>query len=123
MKRRLESVGKTVEAAVEAALKELGVSRERAEVAVLSAPVRGFFGMGSRAARVEVTVIDDPVGDVERFLRELFLLMDASVRVIVTRVDQELLVDLQSDDPGLLIGRHGQTLDALQTLVAAVAHR
>jgi spoIIIJ-associated protein len=123
MRRRLESVGKTVEAAVESALQQLGVGRERAEVTVLTAPARGLFGIGSRAARVEVAVIDDPAGDVERFLRELFVLMDTAVHVVVRCSDQELVVDLDTEDPGLLIGRHGQTLDALQALVTAVAHR
>lgn len=37
--------------------------------------------------------------------------------------DGEIIMDIVGDDLGVLIGRHGKTLDALQTLVAAIAHR
>ena len=52
----IEKTGRTLDAAIDAALLELGVDRDCVEIDVLEAPSRGFLGIGSRDARILVTV-------------------------------------------------------------------
>lgn len=121
--RRVVVSGKTVEEAVFEALRQLRIGRDRAEVVVKTAPSRGFFGIGARAAQVEVTVMEDPVGDVERFLREMFVAMGIAVKLTSRRDGDEVTFRLEGDKVGLLIGKHGQTLDAIQNLASAVGNK
>lgn len=121
--RKVCVVGKTVELAVADALVQLGVGRERAEVVVKTAPSRGFLGFGVRDAEVEVAVIEDPVGDAERFLREMLVTMGMAVKLSRTIQGDDVTFALEGDRVGLLIGKHGQTLDAIQLLVNAVGNK
>ena len=123
MVRKVCVVGKTVEFAVADALAQLGVGRDRAEVVVKTAPSRGFFGFGARGAEVEVAVVEDPVGDAERFLREMFVTMGIAVRLSCALQGDDVTFSLEGDRVGLLIGKHGQTLDAIQVLVNAVGNK
>jgi spoIIIJ-associated protein len=50
----VEVRGKTVEVAVEAALQELGIDRDRADIEVIQSPEKGFLGMGGKDAVVRV---------------------------------------------------------------------
>jgi predicted RNA-binding protein Jag len=50
----VEVRGKTVDVAVEAALEELGIDRDRAEIEVIQEPEKGFLGMGGKDAVVRV---------------------------------------------------------------------
>ncbi len=123
MVRKVCVVGKTVEFAVADALAQLGVGRDRAQVVVKTAPSRGFLGFGARGAEVEVAVVEDPVGDAERFLREMFVTMGIAVRLSCEVEGDDVAFSLQGDRVGLLIGKHGQTLDAIQVLVNAVGNK
>lgn len=114
---------KTVELAVQEALQRLQVGRERVDVLVLKAPSRGFLGIGAKLAQVEVSIVEDPVGDAERFLRELFVTMRLAVKVTTEVSGDQVVFDLSGDRVGLLIGKHGQTLDAIQHLVTAVGNK
>ena len=121
--RKVCVAGKTVELAVADALTQLGIGRERAEVVVKTAPSRGFLGFGARNAEVEVSIIEDPVGDAERFLREMFVTMGMAVKLSCTARGDDVTFSLEGDRVGLLIGKHGQTLDAIQVLVNAVGNK
>ncbi len=121
--RKVTVTGKTVELAVGEALHQLKVGRDRAEVVVKVAPSKGFLGIGARDAEVEVSVIEDPVGDAERFLREMFVAMRMAVRLTKQVDGTDVVFQLAGDRVGLLIGKHGQTLDAIQYLVNAVGNK
>lgn len=121
--RKVTVSAKTVELAVLEALQQLKVTRDRSRVVVKSAPRAGFLGFGAKNAEVEVSVVENPIGDVERFLREVFVAMGLSVRLRWERMNDEVVFHLAGDRVGLLIGKHGQTLDALQYLVNAVGNK
>ena len=55
MEKTVTKTAKTVDEAIEAALKELGVSREDAKIEVITEPAGGFLGLGSKDAEVKVT--------------------------------------------------------------------
>ncbi len=121
--KKVSVTAKTVELAVENALQQLNIGRDRAQVEVIVAPSKGFLGIGAKDALVEVSVIENPLGDAERFLRELFINMGFSIKITSEAKNKEVLVNLSGDRVGMLIGKHGQTLDALQHLTNAVGNK
>ncbi|MBR6541630.1 MAG: protein jag, partial [Anaerotignum sp.] len=61
--------------------------------------------------------------EAETFLKEVFLSMGLIVKINAELKDKHLLVELTGDDMGILIGKRGQTLDALQYLVNLVVNK
>ena len=114
----VEKVGKTVDEAVEQALAELGVETDQALVEVLEEPSRGLFGiLGTRPAKVRVRVKKTPSQRARQLLEEIFRTMDLSVEIKMKEKDGILMIDMQGAGLGMLIGKRGETLDALQYLV------
>lgn len=122
MMKSVEKVGRTVEEAVEAALEELGISRDQAEVRILEEPNKGFLGLvGTRQARVIVAPKEDGVTKARYLLEDILEELRLGATVEVTVGPDVIRFDVIGQDLGLLIGRRGQTLDALQYLVNLVA--
>ncbi len=71
------------------------------------------------------TVTGDPVKAAEEFLTGLFksMEMNISYKGEFKSENNELTVDLSGDDMGVLIGKRGQTLDALQYLTSQVVNK
>jgi len=121
----MEMTGKTIEEAVALALSELGVSEDRIDYEVLEAPSRGFLGfIGSKLAKVRVTVKPiDPMEVAKDFLDEIFSLMKLEVQIEKVSQQDCTVFNIRGNDLGILIGKHGQTLDALQYLTNLTANR
>ena len=121
----IEKTGKTVEEALEAALAELGVDRDQVEYKVLEAPSNALFGLlGGREAKVEVVLKKvNPVDTARAFLEKVTRAMGLAVSMSVSEDEDCITINLHGEDLGLLIGKHGQTLDALQYLMNLVAQR
>jgi spoIIIJ-associated protein len=121
---------------VEAALAELGVSEQEVDVTVLQEPRQGVLGIGAQAAEVivrvrrsEPEVSDEDLEDqgeiAAEFLEGVLTRMGVSADVEPAFEGGTMYVDVLGEGPddedmGLLIGRHGQTLDALQELTRVV---
>lgn len=115
---------KTVEEAVELALKQLNTDREHVKVTVLKESSRGFLGLiGSKEAEVEVVRIADPVSDAVQFLTRVTEKMGLSIDVTADKNEDHTLLNIAGSNLGMLIGRRGQTLDSLQYLTNIVANR
>lgn len=121
----LEKTGKSVEEALQAALDELGVTIDDVESEILETPSKGLFGfIGSKMAKVRVTVKKkNPVVTAQNFLQQIFAAMKLNVLVEVTEGEECTTLDIKGEDLGVLIGKHGQTLDALQYLTNLAANR
>jgi len=136
----IERNAPSVEEALEAALEELGASEQQVIVQILQEPRGGFLGVGSQDAIVRVRLKnrsgDLTEDDLEEqgeiaadFLEGLLSRMGLTAGVELNFEDDTMYVDILGTDPddedmGLLIGRHGQTLEALQELTrTAVIHR
>ncbi|MBP2634809.1 MAG: hypothetical protein H6Q72_716 [Firmicutes bacterium] len=121
----VETTGKTIDEAIELALAELDVTRDRIDYEVLEVPSKGLFGfIGSKLARVKVTVnAIDPVEEAIAFLTKVFEAMNITVAIEKMTHDDHVVINLRGDDLGVLIGKHGQTLDALQYLTNLAANR
>jgi len=133
----------TVDEAIELGLKELDADRDEAEVEILSRGKTGFLGIGSEAARVRVTRIsvgrDDAgvpttaEGDttaasvataaVGRILEAAGVNVTRTLRAANDPESGGPIIDLAGEDSGLLIGRRGQTLQALQFLVNLIVRK
>jgi spoIIIJ-associated protein len=122
--REILITAKTVEEAIELGLRELDVDRAEAEIDVVSRGKTGILGIGSEPARVRVTKIDTPsdvVKATSEVLDNIISLLGVDVVSTLTQVEREDLggpvFEIEGDDAGLLIGRRGDTLKALQFLV------
>lgn len=137
--------GETVGEAKWAALRELerrhpGLDKSTVRFQVVSEGERGLLGVGYEPARVVASLEGDspasgaagapaPVDEREdaALVRELVarIVQEIGVQcsVVIEETEEELLVTLSGHDLGLLIGRHGQTIDAIQYLANAILHR
>lgn len=115
--KSVEKSGRTVEEAIEAALLELEAGREDVAVEVLSEPSRGFLGiLGGKDARVRVTLKRDRGELAKEFVAGLLTRMGLEVAIEVRPRGDVLSLDIVGNDMGLLIGRRGETLRALEFL-------
>jgi spoIIIJ-associated protein len=116
--KAVEKTGKTVDDAVSQALKDLGASREEVEVTVLDEPSKGIFGIfGAKMARVMVNLKNGPSQKATNLLKNIFRAMQMQVDIKTNEKDNEIQINLEGNDLGILIGRRGETLDSLQYLV------
>jgi spoIIIJ-associated protein len=136
--RTVEGTGETVGEAKWRALRELellvpSLDKGSVRFQVLSEGERGLLGVGATPARVMATAGDGgaPLAGAERDesaharrLRELLEHVVAAIgvrcRIEVVESSSSLEATCFGDDLGLLIGRHGQTIDAVQVLAAAI---
>jgi len=140
----VEATGETVGEAKWAALRELerlhpGIDREAVRFEVLSEGERGLLGVGFAPARVMAAVeppvtppppedasgepASDEATELRRFLERASAAIGAACSVSVEEREDALVATLGGSDLGLLIGRHGQTIDALQYVANAMAYR
>jgi spoIIIJ-associated protein len=144
----VDAEGDTIDAAIENALKLLGVARDKITVEVISEGRKGILGFGSQkakihaalrrptmtldattvmpAAAVSTEMAADAIAVAEKAhtaLAEILNLMGlrASVEERRAQSADEIILEIKAENSGLLIGRKGQTLEALQYLVTRIA--
>ena len=120
--KKVQVTGKTVEEAVAAALEQLQTSKEQVEVKILEDSKKGFFGLGGKPAVVEVTVKADPVKTAIEYLQDVTSKMGVPVTIFQRQENDHLVLDLTGEKIAILIGKRGQTLNALQLLTNMVAN-
>jgi spoIIIJ-associated protein len=120
----VEKTGKTVEEAISAALTELNLPEDRVSYEVIEEASKGFLGIiGGRLAKVRVTVKENlPEEKALKFLKDVFFAMHIDVKIETSDTEEGHVFNLIGDNLGILIGKHGQTLDALQYLTNLAAN-
>src|SRR5690554_1873010 len=117
----------TVEDAINEALLELEVSREDVEVEIIEEASRGLFGLiGSKEAIVKVMVVNDAVHIAKEFLDNVFFYMSVSADTEISKDDDVLRIDITNVNPsdkGIIIGKRGNTLDAIQYLLSLTINK
>jgi spoIIIJ-associated protein len=147
--RSAEGSGRTVEEAIREALRILGARREDVDLMVLDEGSRGVLGLGSRVARVRLTLLSEmdeeegapapsgpaPAAALAGEEAELIALAESVTSSLLDAMGfpaavtgreeaSQVHVSVTGADLAPLIGRRGQTLDALDLLVnLIVAHR
>ena len=124
MKKEIIESAKTVEAAVAQGAANLGVDVSAVSYEVLEEAKKGLFGLGAAPAKVRVTYIEKPDEVALSFVKTLLedMELDASVSMSDTK-DGDKLITVEGENAGVLIGHHGDTLDAIQYLVNLAANR
>ncbi len=127
MLREAIAEGATVEAAKEAACRELGVETfdDNIEFEVLEIQSKKVLGLfGGRPAKVKVTLKQNASQTAEDFIKNIIRAMDLKdITVSTTDSDNVITIDIEGEDVGYIIGRRGETLDALQDLARLAANR
>jgi spoIIIJ-associated protein len=142
-----EFSGKNVEDAIEKGLKELALSRDDVEVKILNEGKAGLFGlMGASPAKIKLIVKSlkaleaEEKGEVAREkprgidyisaqkrakeeLDEILKLMGIEAEVAISLEGGKVVADIKSENGAILIGKNGQTLNALQLIVNLIVNR
>jgi spoIIIJ-associated protein len=139
---QVEATGETVGEAKWSALRELerlapGIDKAAVHFQVVSEGERGLLGVGYTPARVVATVDEEraapapspPEDESEaasgarELVERIALGLGVECRIAVTEDDEAIVVSCSGRDLGMLIGRHGQTIDAMQYLANAIRRR
>jgi len=125
--RSVVKVSKTIDDAVEEALIELDVDKNNIEIEVLEEPSRGLLGfIGAKDAVVKVSVVNDPFQLADEFMSRILFEMGLSGITDIKKEKDILFVDIKGVNPkemGIVIGRRGSTLDAIQYLLSLVVNK
>lgn len=149
MSNSIISEGKTTTEAVENGLKILKVSKDKVEIKVLeNENKKSFFSiLTPRVVKVELTVKEnskkeekrvEPVNkeynsnideietakkDVEKFLEQFINKVNNEITYTVKVEDNTIVVDMNGNSYGSLIGYRGETLNAMQTILSSIANK
>ena len=125
MKKEVIISAKTVEEAVELAVKELGApSAEKIEYTVVEEPKKGFFGLGAADAKISASYTMSGEEIALAFVQKL--VADMNLEATVTLSEQEdgdKRITVEGGHASMLIGHHGETLDSLQYLANLAANK
>lgn len=124
----LEKEGKTVSDATMSACEELGISRSEIDVEVLQKSSKGVLGIGSRNAKVRITVKDENLSEkglkskkaLEAILGHLIPTYSIGIRENPDRIKLDIR---DTNDKGLLIGKRGEMIKALEYIVGKISGR
>lgn len=120
----LEIEGTTVDEAVSSALKKLNVKKEEIEVEIIDKGSRGFLGiLGNRQAKIRVKIKSTPDKLVCGFLESLIKNMEMRASVKAIKKDEIWNILLTGPDVRFLIGKRGETLNAIQLMVNLVVRK
>ena len=141
MEKTVRTEGKTTTEAIEKGLKELGVSKDKVEIKVLEEEKRSFYSILSpRVVKVELTLKEDKKEknkeekkhneniqeiekaepDIKEFL-DNFLTKETKYEVKINNFD--IYVDMNGENLNYLIGYRGETINAIQTILTAIANK
>jgi len=120
----IEKTGRTVDEAIKEALRELGCSREDVEVEIIEEGTRKMLGiLGGKEALVRVKTIEKGSETAEKFLVSVLNQMEVEADIYIEEGKELISISIKGDDIGILIGRRGETLDALQYLTGIAVNR
>ena len=144
MQKELEISGKNIEDAIEKGLQELNCSKEEVEIKVLDEGTKGLFGlMGAKPARILLTIKDkskvkeskkikkeEPKREIDfdlacknaqEYVSKIISMMNIKVDDIKVSHDEDTVnIEVATDSGSLLIGRSGQSLNALEYVVQLI---
>ncbi len=124
MKREVIVYGKTVEDAIKNGLRKLGVEAEQATYEVLENAKKGFLGFGETPAKVKVVCEANAEMKAVDFVTTLVTNLGIDATVQTEKINnKDTRIVISGEAAGMLIGHHGETLDALQYLANLTANR
>ncbi|WP_112182595.1 MULTISPECIES: RNA-binding cell elongation regulator Jag/EloR [Paraliobacillus] len=122
--RQVTASGQTVEDAVQSALKQLNTTEDQVKITIIDSGKKGLFGLfGSKRAIVKVTIEENPIEQAETYLKRLVSAFSDDVFIERITRGNTITFELSGEKIAMLIGKRGQTLNALQYLVQLVLNR
>ena len=126
-----EFEGKTTEEALENASKELDLPLEDLNFDIIEPGSAGIFGLvGGKRAKIKVTlekpeetISENGLQLARETLEKILELIPVETTVSVEQMDGKIALNIEGDKSGLLIGRRGKTLDALQYIVNKIVNK
>lgn len=120
-----EFKAKTVDEAIEAASISLGVASTELDIITVDDGSKGFLGIGSKPAIIKAKKKESFIDDIQEYLDKLFHAMDIEAKVTIEYDEEKAAMDIDvaGPDMGILIGKRGQTLDALQYLISLFVNK
>lgn len=119
---QVKGSGSDLDQAIEQALRYFDCTRAEVDIEILSAGRRGWLGIGRQPAEVLVRLVDRAY--VARlYCRELLKQVGWQAEVSVSQSSEQIELHIDSDSTAQIIGKHGQSLEALQYLVATMTDR
>ncbi len=125
MDNYIEKTGKTVEEATALALEELGVEKDMVEIEIVEEGNKGILGLiGNKQAKVRVKLKEYDLQNIAcSFLHEVLVSMGLTADISSREDEDAIYIQVHGMDSGIIIGRRGETLDALQYLVSLVVNK
>ncbi len=122
--KQVEVSGKSVEEALEKALKELNLTKDRVSFKVLEEGSKGFLNfIGTKPARILVDVKPTSLELGIEFLKNVLNKMEISTELIVEETDDIVKINITGKDVKYAIGYRGETLNSLQYLTSIVINK
>ena len=123
----MEIEGKSVEEAIETACQRLSLPADQLEIEIVSHGSSGIFGIGTRNAKILVSPKETGDAALLEEAREVLENILAHIQIPATVeanwVENRIRLNIASNGSGLLIGKRGQTLHALQFIVNKIFNR
>lgn len=121
----VEFKGKTKDEALMQASVELGVPSTDLEYEVISEETKGFLGIGSKPCIIKARKKKTFIDDIREYLESLFKAMDieTEIQMEFDETENVLSINLEGSEMGILIGKRGQTLDALQYIISLAVNK
>ena len=113
----IEKTAKTTQEAISLALEELNTDMDNVDIDIIEEGSKGIFGLiGSKMAKVRVFLKESRGEKAKEFLLDVFDRMRVNAEINIKEDDKAIFLKIQGKDIGIIIGRRGETLDALQYL-------
>ena len=124
----MEFKGKTVEEAVTVATVELGITSSELEYEVVEKGSTGFLGLGAKPAVIKAKKAEKAMNIVDKtkeHIMNVLKAMDIEAEITIDYDENEnnMNINMEGPEMGILIGKRGQTLDALQYLVSLFVNK
>jgi spoIIIJ-associated protein len=121
----IEIEAKTTEEAIEKACKHFHLSEEELDIEILESRPTGIFGIvGNKKTRIRVTPKKDSSIVVAReTLKGIISLIAPDTRISAEKKGDDIVLNIQGNNTGILIGRKGKTLEALEFIVNKAVNR
>jgi len=115
--REVTASGSTVEEAVQLALEQLNSTEDQVEIDIIDEGKKGILGLfGAKRAIVKVKLAKDPIKETEKFIKEVTKQMNLDVIIKTSIEENHVTFEMDGNNIAILIGKRGQTLNALQYL-------
>lgn len=122
--RQVTVTGQTVDEAIQSALQQLNAEKHQVEVEVIDEGKKGLLNLfGSKPAIVKVSLVPNPIEEAEAYLKSVTAQMGVDAEIHSTVSEKEVTFQLTGEKIAILIGKRGQTLNALQYLTHLVINK